>query len=83
MSRCYLVAAGRAGSCSQGRHGNLPAVPYICAGPLPTFYGTSSTEFNSPLQSEISPLYCFYQELSKVDDFLQRTKDKANTMHFV
>ena len=31
-----------AGSRSQGRHGNLLAVPHTCTGPSPTFHGTSS-----------------------------------------
>ena len=39
---CRLVAACRAGSCSQGCHGNLPAVPHTCMGPPPTSHGTSS-----------------------------------------
>ena len=37
-----MVAAGRAGSRLQGRHGNLPAVPHTCAEPPPTSHGTSS-----------------------------------------
>ena len=36
------VAAGRAGSLSQGGHGNLPAVPHTCMGFRRTFHGTSS-----------------------------------------
>ena len=36
------MAAGRAGSCTQGHHGKLPAEPHTCTGPPPTFHGTSS-----------------------------------------
>ena len=44
------MAAGRAGSYSQGHHGNLPALPHICAGSPPTSHGTvfpTSSEFHN------------------------------------
>ena len=34
------MAAGKAGSYSQAHHGNLPALPQICAGSPPTSHGT-------------------------------------------
>ena len=37
-----VVVSDRAGSRSQGRHGNLPGVPHTCAGPPLVFLGTSS-----------------------------------------
>ena len=44
------MATGLAGSRSQGRHGNLPPVPYICVGPPPIFHGSSiGDEFNGML----------------------------------
>ena len=36
------MVAGRAGSHSQGHHGDFPAVPHIGTGSPPTFHGTSS-----------------------------------------